>query len=153
MIRTMREILTILEHPHPCLRTVCAPAKGEVNGLIRGMFDAMYRAPGRGLAAPQVGEPIRLFVMDPSWRDGLPDPRVFVNPEIVARQGHQVNEEACLSIPGTTRRLERARRVVLAYDGRNGRRQESFEGFVAAIVQHEVDHLDGVLILDHPQAA
>jgi peptide deformylase len=145
-------MLTIRTHPDPVLRAVCTPVDGDRTALARGMLDAMYAAPGRGLAAPQVGVTERIFVMDTSWKEGLPDPRVFVNPEIVAREGWQVNDEGCLSIPGTPRRVERAKRVVLAFDGLGGRRQEAFEGFAAACVQHELDHLDGVLILDHPEA-
>jgi peptide deformylase len=145
-------MLTILTHPDPVLRVRCSPVTGDVTALARGMLDAMYTAPGRGLAAPQVGVTERLFVMDATWKEGLPDPRVFVNPEIVAREGEQVNEEGCLSIPGVPRRVARAARVVLAFDGTGGRREEAFEGFAAACVQHEMDHLDGVLILDHPEA-
>ena len=139
-------------HPDPVLRAACAPVAGDPTALARAMLDAMYAAPGRGLAASQLGEALRLFVMDATWKDGLPDPRVFVNPELLAREGEQAHEEACLSIPGVTRRVARARRVVLAFDGAEGRREEAFEGFAAACVQHEMDHLDGVLILDHPEA-
>ena len=145
-------ILPILLHPDPGLRVVCTPVAGDATALARDMLDTMYAAPGRGLAAPQVGVTDRLFVMDTSWKEGLPDPRVFVNPEIVARGGSQVNEEGCLSIPDTPRRVARPARVTLAFDGRGGRRSESFEGFAAACVCHEMDHLDGVLILDHPEA-
>jgi peptide deformylase len=145
-------MLTILTHPDPVLRVRCTEATGDATSLARAMLEAMYAAPGRGLAAPQVGVTERLFVMDATWKEGVPDPRVFVNPEIVAREGRQVNVEGCLSIPGMPRRVARARRVVLGFDGAEGRREEAFEGFAAACVQHEMDHLDGVLILDHPEA-
>ncbi|MGB3407549.1 MAG: peptide deformylase [Jannaschia sp.] len=145
-------ILPIVLHPDPVLRIVCTPVAGAVTDLARDMLDTMYAAPGRGLAAPQVGVTERLFVMDCSWKEGLPDPRVFVNPEIVARDGRQVNEEGCLSIPDMPRRVARAATVTLAFDGKDGRRQETFEGFAAACAQHEMDHLDGVLIVDHPVA-
>lgn len=145
-------MLEILTHPDPVLRTRCAPVTGNPTALARAMLEAMYAAPGRGLAAPQVGVTERLFVMDATWKEGVPDPRVFVNPEIVASEGRQVNEEGCLSIPGVPRRVARAARVTLAFDGPEGRREERFEGFAAACVQHEMDHLDGVLILDHPEA-
>ncbi|TFL17447.1 peptide deformylase [Jannaschia formosa] len=138
--------------PDPILRATCAPVTGDPTALAREMLDAMYAAPGRGLAGPQIGESLRIFVMDASWKDGLPDPRVFVNPEIVAREGRQVNDEACLSIPDTTRRVARAATVTLAFDGPSGRREERFAGFAAACIQHEMDHLDGVLILDHDPA-
>ena len=147
-----RASLPILTHPDPILRAVCTPVAGDATRLARDMLDAMYAAPGRGLAAPQVGVTERLFVMDATWKEGLPDPRVFVNPEIVAREGRQANEEACLSIPGVPRRVARPARVTLEWDGAAGRRREDFEGFAAACVCHEMDHLDGVLILDHPEA-
>jgi peptide deformylase len=145
-------IRPILFHPDERLRAPCAPVEGDVAALARDMLDTMYDAPGRGLAAPQVGLSLRLFVMDATWKEGLPDPRVFVNPVIAARDGEQVNEEGCLSIPGTPRRVRRPARITLLFDGAGGRREESFEGFAAACICHEVDHLDGVLILDHPAA-
>ncbi|MEM7643197.1 MAG: peptide deformylase [Pseudomonadota bacterium] len=143
----------IVFYPDDRLRQVAAPVDTDVADLTRDMFDTMYEAKGRGLAAPQVGVSRRVFVMDCAWKEGLPDPRVFVNPTIVAAEGQQVNEEGCLSIPGVPRRLTRPRRVVLSFDGPGGRRDEAFEGFAAACICHEVDHLDGVLILDHPEAA
>lgn len=145
-------MLTIVLHPDPILHAICTPVDGDTTQLARDMLDTMYAATGRGLAAPQVGVTRRLFVMDCSWKEGLPDPRVFVNPEIMTREGAQTNEEGCLSIPDTPRRVLRADRVTLAYDGPHGRRQEVFEGLHAACVQHEMDHLDGKLILDHPEA-
>lgn len=146
-------ILPILRHPDPVLRIVCTPATGDATALARDMLDTMYAAPGRGLAAPQIGVTERLFVMDATWKEGLPDPRVFLNPEIVARDGSQVNEEGCLSIPDTPRRVERPARLTLEWDGAGGRRRrEDFDGFAAACICHEMDHLDGVLILDHPEA-
>ncbi|WP_299839300.1 peptide deformylase [uncultured Jannaschia sp.] len=145
-------ILPIVQHPDPILRVVCRPVTGDVTALARDMLDTMYAAPGRGLAGPQVGVTERLFVLDATWKDGLPDPRVFVNPEIVARDGRQVNEEGCLSIPETPRRVARPAEITLAFDGASGRREERFAGFAAACIWHEMDHLDGVLILDHPEA-
>ncbi len=143
-------IRPIVLHPDPVLRVACTPVAGDATALARDMLDTMYAAPGRGLAAPQVGVTERLFVMDATWKEGVPDPRVFVNPQIVAREGEQVNEEGCLSIPGVPWRVARPARVTLVFDGSGGRRSESFEGFAAACVCHEMDHLDGVLIVDHP---
>ncbi|WP_299816272.1 peptide deformylase [uncultured Jannaschia sp.] len=145
-------ILPIVMHPDPTLRVVCRPVAGDVTQLARDMLDTMYAAPGRGLAGPQVGVTERLFVLDASWKDGLADPRVFVNPEIVAREGRQVNIEGCLSIPDTPRRVVRPAEITLAFDGPSGRREERFSGFAAACICHEMDHLDGVLILDYPEA-
>ncbi|MFO6465523.1 peptide deformylase [Jannaschia sp. KMU-145] len=146
-------ILGIRLHPDPVLAEICTPVTGDVTALARDMLDTMYAAPGRGLAGPQVGVTERIFVMDATWKEGLPDPRVFVNPVITGTEGEQINEEGCLSIPDTPRRVLRPRRVVLEFDGPDGlRREEAFEGFAAACVAHEMDHLDGILILDHPEA-
>ena len=146
-------VLEVVCHPDPRLREVCAPVTGDVADLSRDMLATMYAAPGRGLAGPQVGAMLRLFVMDASWKEGLPDPRVFVNPGIVAVSDEtDVAEEGCLSIPGVPRRVRRPVTCTLAFDGPDGRRREDFAGFAARCVQHEMDHLDGVLILDHPEA-
>lgn len=138
--------------PDPVLSTVCEAFVGEATALARDMLDTMYDAKGRGLAGPQVGVTVRIFVMDCGWKEGVPDPRVFVNPEIVAREGRQVNTEGCLSIPETPRRIERPADVTLAFDTATGRRTEHFAGFAAACVCHEMDHLNGVLITDLPEA-
>ncbi|MBM2577221.1 peptide deformylase [Jannaschia sp. Os4] len=144
--------LSIRLHPDPVLRAACAPFAGDATPLARAMLDAMYAAPGRGLAAPQVGEAVRLFVMDATWKDGLPDPRVFVNPEVTwTAPETAVVEEACLSIPGRPRRVRRPVACRLAFDGPEGRREETFEGGAARCALHEMDHLDGILILDHPE--
>ncbi|WP_281823401.1 peptide deformylase [Jannaschia rubra] len=146
-------IRPVVLHPDPVLRGVCDPVTGDCVVLARDMLDTMYAAPGRGLAAPQVGVALRLIVMDTGWKEGLPDPRVFVNPQVVAREGRQVNTEGCLSIPDTPRRIARPARVTVAFDAPEGRRRETFDGFAAACLCHEIDHLDGVLILDLPEAA
>ena len=146
-------MLTIRLHPDPVLRVPCAPAAGDVAALAQAMLAAMYAAPGRGLAAPQVGHAIRLFVMDAHWKDGLPDPRAFRNPELVwTSEETAVAEEGCLSIPGIPRRLRRPVACRLRFDGPGGPREERFEGLAARCALHELDHLDGRLILDHPAA-
>ena len=146
-------MLTIRLHPDPILRTACAPVIGDATALAQAMFAAMYAAPGRGLAAPQVGEAVLLFVMDAHWKDGLPDPRVFVNPKVVWTSPETaVAEEGCLSIPNEPRHLRRPVACRLAFDGPDGRREEGFAGIAARCIQHEMDHLDGRLILDHPEA-
>ena len=115
------------------------------------MLETMYAAPGRGLAAPQVGRLVRMFVMDVDWKSGIPAPAVFVNPEVLrASDGRQVYDEACLSIPGVARRVARPAEVRLRWQDETGARREgAFLGPAAVIVQHETDHLDGILILDH----
>lgn len=145
-------IREIVIAPDPILAVDCTPVAGDVTELSRDMLDTMYAANGRGLAAPQIAVTERIFVMDCGWKAGLPDPRVFVNPEIVERAGRQVNTEGCLSIPDTPRRIERPAEVTLEFDGPDGRRRDSFAGFAAACVCHEMDHLNGVLITDLPEA-
>ena len=146
----MTRPLAIRVHPDPVLRQACGPVTGDVTGLARAMLDAMYAAPGRGLAAPQVGEAIRLFVMDAHWKDGVPDPRVFVNPAIAwTSPDTGVAEEACLSIPDTPRRIRRPVACRLTFDRPGGRAEVTLDGIAARCALHEMDHLDGVLILDH----
>ncbi|WP_179380075.1 peptide deformylase [Jannaschia marina] len=144
-------IRDVVLHPDPILRAPCAPADEATDDLARDLIETMYAAEGRGLAAPQIGVSRRVFVMDCTWKEGVPDPRIFVNPEIVARAGRQVNVETCLSIPDRPRRLARPAEVTLVFDGPGGRQREAFTGFAAACVCHEMDHLDGVLVLDRPE--
>jgi peptide deformylase len=145
--------LSLRLHPDPILRAGCAPVAGDVSALARAMLGAMYAAPGRGLAAPQVGLALRLFVMDAGWKEGRPDPRVYVNPEVIwASDETDIAREACLSIPGVSRPVRRPSACTLAHDGPGGRAVARLEGFAARCAQHEMDHLDGRLILDHPEA-
>ncbi len=145
-------ILPILRWPDPVLTAPCAPAilSDDLARLAADMLDTMYAAPGRGLAAPQVGRLLRLFVMDAGSPDGRPDPRVLVNPRILwLGPMRATGPEACLSIPGPTALVERATEIRLgwtALDG--GAEQESFTGLAAICAQHEYDHLDGILTLD-----
>ena len=149
--------LDIVLHPDPRLAQACAPV-GAVDeatlALARAMLDTMYAAPGRGLAAPQVGVLKRLFVMDAGWKQGAPAPRICIDPEITWTSPEQVvMEEGCLSIPGQPRRLSRPARIRMAWTGADGTRAEhALDGAEARIAQHEHDHLDGVLILDRPAA-
>lgn len=120
--------------------------------LAADMLDTMYAAPGRGLAAPQVGVPLRLFVMDIGWKEGAPNPQVFVNPRLTDASDVMVPfTEACLSIPGQTSRVARPDRVALQWQDLHGTAHEGwFDGFAAVCVQHERDHLDGILCIDLP---
>ena len=126
----------------------------EAGAMAREMLQLMYANRGRGLAAVQAGWLARLFVMDVDWPQGNARPRIFANPRIVrASTVLQVVPETCLSIPGVTRRIARPSEIVLAWQGMDGRRrQEAFEGYEATIIQHEIDHLDGVLMTDRPEA-
>ncbi len=151
-------VLPILLWPAQALRVVAAPVgtvSVEVRALAADMFDAMRAARGRGLAAPQVGRPLRLFVMDVGWKDGASDPIVAIDPVILeASTESDVATEGCLSLPGVPVEVVRPSAVTLAYTDLDGVRQSRrFDGFAARCVQHERDHLDGILCIDRlPQA-
>jgi peptide deformylase len=142
--------------PDPVLRAVARPVERFDEGLralAADMLETMYDAPGRGLAAPQVGVSLRLFVMDVAWKEGAPEPRVFVNPErIDASEEVFTREEGCLSIPGRVSRVTRPARVTLRWRELDGSVSAgAFDGFAATCVQHEMDHLDGVLCIDREE--
>ncbi len=148
---SLREIVC---WPDPVLEARCAPIPeitDETRRLARDMLETMYAAPGRGLAAPQVGVLSRLFVMDTEWRSADPAPMIFVNPELVGASDRKLRQpEGCLSIPGVTAEIERPAEVEVRWVDIDGvTQQRVFDGFAAACVQHEMDHLDGVLTLDH----
>jgi peptide deformylase len=121
----------------------------EIDRLIDDMIDTMYAAPGVGLAAPQVGRPLRIFVVDVSVGrdpDGL---LVFINPEFVERDGMQLEEEGCLSVPGFNATVVRPSRVVVKGRDRHWEEQQlEATGLLARAFQHEMDHLDGQLFVD-----
>lgn len=145
-------------HPDPLLRIRCAPA-GYLTGpdlrqLAADMLATMYAAEGRGLAAPQVGQLRRLFVMDAGWKQGAAEPLVLLDPEIIARHGPlEEAEERCLSIPDQPVQVIRASRIEIRwFDLRGKVQQREMSGAAARIAQHEADHLDGRLIIDIPQS-
>jgi peptide deformylase len=149
--------LSIRLVPDPVLRVVCAPVTefdAALAELTTGMLAAMYAAPGRGLAAPQFGVASRVFVMDTTWKDADPTPQIFINPEMVdCADDVAIWEEGCLSIPDRTIRVARPASVTLSWQGVDGAPQTgTFTGFAAACTQHELDHLDGVLCTDYPEA-
>lgn len=143
--------LKILEFPDPRLRKKAVPVTAVDDALrllIDDMFETMYDAPGIGLAATQVDVHRRLLVADVSAEKD--DPYVLINPEIVSRDGVEVSEEGCLSVPGYYEEVERAEHVRVKYLDRNGESIEAdFEGLLAVCVQHEIDHLDGRLFVDY----
>ena len=144
----------ILKWPDQRLATVCAPVEHEdLGGLLVDMFDTMYAAPGRGLAAPQIGVMKRLFVMDATWKDGAKSPKAVINPRVVwSSDAVASHPEGCLSIPGLMLDIERPAEVVLAYTDRYGdAREEHLTGFAAVCAQHELDHLDGRVKFDRLQ--
>lgn len=139
--------------PDPRLRQPCEPAgylKGpDLHALAADLLATMYAAGGRGLAAPQIGILRRIFVMDAKWKEGDPEPLVMLDPEILWRSPQTERAvEACLSIPGRPAEVERPAAITLAWydlDGKHHLRQ--LTGTHARIAQHEVDHLDGRLIV------
>ena len=138
----------------PVLRSVCDPVTAfdaELSGLVADMFATMYAAPGRGLAAPQVGVPSRVFVTDITWKEGEGTPIAFVNPAIVVRSDDQaVGTEACLSIPDRAFDVARPVWVDARWQDADGVTHNArFDGPQAICFCHELDHLDGVLIADH----
>lgn len=146
-------VLPILHWPDPRLSAPCAPAVAgpDLERLAADMIDTMYAAPGRGLAAPQVGALVRIFVMDTGWKDGgTRAPRVFVNPRLLWRSADEATgPEGCLSIPGIVTMVARARTIRLGWQDLDGSAQEAeLTGFDAICAQHEYDHLDGVVTLD-----
>lgn len=148
-------IRPILIHPDPRLKKPCAPVTGITDDLRRladDMLETMYDAPGVGLAAPQVGVLSRLFVMDCVKEEGAPPrPMVLINPEITwASDDTCTYEEGCLSIPEQYAEVTRPARVRLRWTGLDGAAQEeAFDGLWATCAQHELDHLDGKLFIDH----
>jgi peptide deformylase len=146
--------LPILIFPDPVLRQQALPVERidpALHRLVQDMLETMYKAPGVGLAAPQVGISRRLFVMDAATDKDAPEPRFFFNPEIVATGDEiRVYEEGCLSIPEMFAEVERPASIVLRYTGADGKIvEERLEGHPATIAQHEIDHLNGVLFIDH----
>jgi len=143
--------LDILEYPDPRLRKVAAPVAAvtpDIQKLVRDMAETMYAAPGVGLAATQVDVHKRVIVIDVSEaRDRL---RVFINPEILAREGEEECEEGCLSVPGYYDRVTRAARItVRALDERGQPFELSADGMLAVCIQHEMDHLTGKVFVDY----
>ena len=121
----------------------------EIDRLIDDMIDTMYAAPGVGLAAPQIGVPLRVFVSDPSAGRDAGDLTVMINPELVEHDGVQTEPEGCLSVPGFEAPVPRPLRAVVRGLDRDGRTREvEGRGLLARIFQHELDHLDGSLFID-----
>jgi peptide deformylase len=149
-------IRTILHYPDKRLRnkgkTLSAEqiASKEIQSLIDDMAETMYAAPGVGLAATQIGEALQLFIVDCANEDEPSDLRVFINPEILELHDEISWSEGCLSFPGVNEDVDRAARIKVRAIGRDGK---SFtleaDGLLAVAVQHENDHLQGVLMIDH----
>ena len=143
----------IIQYPHPALRRVSKPLKRvdqELVAIVREMFELMYAAKGVGLAANQVDLPYRLFVVNLQSDPAAPDAEhVFLNPVLTNRKGNAEAEEGCLSIPGVYADVKRSERVVLnAYNLAGQELTMELDGLFARAVQHEIDHLDGILFID-----
>ena len=147
----------ILVYPDPFLSRRAAPVSsvdGRVRTLIRDMFETMYAAEGVGLAAPQVGVGKRVIVVDVSPVDREVLPVALVNPEILERKGSVVCEEGCLSVPGVQGEVLRAETVIVrGLDGEGNPVQLQAGGILSRALQHEIDHLDGVLFIDRISSA
>jgi peptide deformylase len=147
----LRDILIL---PDRRLRLASKPVKeitDEIRSLVEDMFTTMYKAPGIGLAAIQVGVPLRLVTMDLAKKEADAEPKVFVNPEILwSSEDTSTYEEGCLSIPDVHEDVERPARVKLRYLDLDGRsHEEDAEGLFATCIQHEIDHINGVLFIDY----
>ncbi len=147
----IRRILTV---PDPVLKQVSTPVGAvddDIRALMDDMLETMYAAPGIGLAAVQVGVPKRVIVMDLAREGEEPQPRYFVNPEIVtANRDLLPYEEGCLSVPDIYDEVERPSQVRIRYMNYDGEQvEEDCEGLYAVCIQHEMDHLNGVLFIDH----
>jgi len=148
---TLRNIIIL---PDKRLRLVSKPVArigDEIRRLVEDMFETMYDAPGIGLAAIQVGMPSRVVVMDLSKRETEAEPRVFINPELIwSSEEKSVYEEGCLSIPDIHEDVERPARVKVKYLDLDGKpHEEEADGLFATCIQHEIDHLNGVMFIDH----
>ncbi len=146
-------IRTILHYPDKRLRDPGRPVAEitpTVARLIDDMAETMYAAPGVGLAATQLGEPLQLFIVDIAGEDEPSDLRVFINPQILEKHDETVFQEGCLSFPGVQEEIDRAARIRVRALDRDGRPFElEAEGLLAIAIQHEYDHLQGVLMIDH----
>jgi len=152
-------LLPIVEVPDPRLRKISSPVEtvdDEVRKLVADMFETMYAAPGIGLAAIQVGVPKRILVIDlqePEEEGGAPvkDPRVFINPEILTHSDQEVPyTEGCLSVPEQYAEVDRPDRIRARWLDLDGKaHEEEIVGLLATCLQHEMDHLEGILFIDH----
>lgn len=151
-------VLPIIEVPDPRLRTISAPVEqvdDSIRSLIDDMFDSMYAARGIGLAAIQIGVPKRVLVIDLQEDDeeGKPvrSPRVFINPEIVeTAEDSNIYNEGCLSVPDQYAEVERPARCRVRWlDADGAAHDEQLDGLIATCIQHEMDHLEGIIFIDH----
>ncbi len=150
-------VIEIVKYPEPVLEKkgeLVTEIDGVLQGKIEDMFESLYAVSGLGLAASQVGHPLALFIYDLSLSDTIPSeikgPAAILNPEIVEMEGEVIGDEGCLSIPGYFEKVKRAVRVQLKGLDREGKEVRiEAEGLFARMLQHEVDHINGVMMVDH----
>ena len=147
----LREILT---EPNEILRKKSLPVEKfdeDLQQLMKDMLDTMYAAPGIGLAAIQIGVPKRVIVLDLSSKDEPKNPMYFINPEIITKsESKSTYEEGCLSVPGQFAEIDRPDKCHIKYLDYNGQQKEiKAEGMIATCIQHEMDHLEGILFIDY----
>jgi peptide deformylase len=145
-------LLDICKYPDPVLKKKAEPVKDldpSLTKLIQDMTETMYHAPGIGLAATQVGKTVRLIVFDLNPREEGRNPSCLINPEIVETEGEQTLEEGCLSVPDYSSEVKRSAQVkVRGLDAKGKPVELCGEGILATVLQHEIDHLDGILFID-----
>lgn len=146
-------IQTIYQYPAPVLRKKAKRVEtfdANLIQLIEDMAETMYDAPGIGLAAPQIGESIQMLVVDTSTDKENPEYMAVINPKITSTEGSQIDEEGCLSVPELTANVQRFKKIVLSYQDPEGNEMElTAEDRFAVVLQHEIDHLNGILFIDH----
>ncbi|MDO8876494.1 MAG: peptide deformylase [Pseudolabrys sp.] len=147
----IRDILIIPEKKLRLKSELVKTIDARLRALVDDMFATMYEAPGIGLAAIQIGEPLRLITLDVAGKDDPKEPRVFINPEIVwASDETSTYEEGCLSIPEYYEEVDRPASVKVKFLDIDGKEQElTADGLLSTCLQHEIDHLNGVLFIDH----
>ena len=145
--------LDSIYHGDPILRKKCAPVQdfSEMDLLLNNMFDSMYEADGIGLAANQIGLNMNLFVIDVTHTEEADEAHIFINSEIVKKHGEEGTfQEGCLSLPGISLDVLRPERVTLKYQTQDQEwHEDEFDGLLSRAIQHEMDHLNGILIIDH----
>ena len=144
-------VLEVVHYGNPILKKKCASVSdfSKLSNFIDDMLDTMYEEEGIGLAANQVGVDMNLFVIDISHTDDNEFPRIFINGEITSSKGDCVFSEGCLSIPQVALDVTRPEKIIFKYqDTQEKWHEQEFEGLLARAIQHEIDHLNGVLIID-----
>lgn len=146
-------IRKIFQYPEPVLRAQTKKVTEfdeELHTLVEDMAETMYDAPGIGLAAPQIGESLKLIVVDTSIDPENRQYMALINPEIIEHEGNQLDEEGCLSVPELTSKVKRFKKITVKYQDLEGQETSlTTEDRFAVVLQHEIDHINGILFIDH----